>query len=168
MSNDIYFRTSIAGYNKNDVMRFIEKLNNDQVERVNDLNDQLRTSHTEVKKLSAELEILHKRCDELENSLSVRGKGDIANAEKALKYDEMQKNYADIMLEAENSAKDKMKSADLYFEEKQKLLREAKTELMNKNKEIIKSTLTDIEGVLNSLTLSLEKAMTDSELNDNE
>ena len=61
-----------------------------------------------------------------------------------------------------------MKSADLYFEEKQKLLREAKTELMNKNKEIIKSTLTDIEGVLNSLTLSLEKAMTDSELNDNE
>ncbi len=164
MSNDIYFRTALAGYNKNDVMRFIEKLNSDQVERVNDLNDQLRTSQTEVKKLSAELEIVRKRCDDLENSLSVRGKGDIANAEKALKYDEMQKNYADIMLEAENSAKDKIKSADLYFEEKQRLFEESKTALMNKNKEIIKSTVTELETVLNSLATSLEKAMDDSEL----
>lgn len=164
MSNDIYFRTALAGYNKNDVMRFIEKLNSDQVERVNDLNDQLRTSQTEVKKLTAELEIIRKRCDDLENSLSVRGKGDIANAEKALKYDEMQKNYADIMLEAENSAKDKIKSADLYFEEKQRLFEENKTALINKNKEIIKATVSDLETVLNSLSDSLEKAMTDSEL----
>lgn len=169
MSNDIYFRTALAGYNKNDVMRFIEKLNADQVERVNELNDQIRASQTEVKKLSAEAEILKKRCDELEHVLSLRGKGDVINAEKAQKYDEMQKNYADIMLDAESTSKEKIRQADeqaeniiaqanSYFEEKISTLNEKKNKLIASNKDTLNATVKEIEEVLGKLAVSLEQA----------
>ena len=169
MANDIYFRTSIAGYNKNDVMRFIEKLNSDQVERVNDLNDQIRSSQTESRKLSAELDVIRKRCDELEYTLSLRDKGDISNAEKAVKYDELQKNYADIMLEAESTSKEKIRQseekssqivaeANAYYEKKIKELRENKDRLVMMNKEILKSSMSQLE----SLILSLEKSLEDT------
>lgn len=169
MSNDIYFRTALAGYNKNDVMRFIEKLNSDQVERVNDLNDQIRSSQTEVKKLMAEAETLRRRCDELEHALSVRGKGDMDNAEKAHKYDEMQKNYADIMLEAESTSMEKIKGAEaesvriiseanLFFEEKRKMLRENKEKLISENNSILEKSLKEMESVMNALSDSLKNA----------
>lgn len=167
MSNDIYFRSAFAGYNKNDVMRFIEKLNSDQVERVNELNEQIRASQTEVRKLSAEAEVLKKRCDELEHTLSLRGKGDVINAEKAQKYDEMQKNYADIMLDAESSSKEKIKQAEaqaekiveeanLYFEEKMNALRANKEKLVLANKETLNASVKEIEAVLSKLSSSLE------------
>ena len=167
MSNDIYFRTSLAGYNKNDVMRFIEKLNADQVNRVNDLNEQIRTSQLELKKSSAEAETLRRRCDELERTLSIRGKGDIDNAQKAQKYDEMQKNYADIMLDAESAAKEKIKSseeqakaiidqANTYFEEQKKKLSESKKKILEQNKSILSSSLNEFSEVVQKLTGSLE------------
>lgn len=169
MPNDIYFRSAIAGYNKNDVMRFIEKLNADQVERVNELNDQIRTSQTEVRKLAAEAEVLKKRCDELEYTLTLRGKGDVINAEKAQKYDEMQKNYADIMLDAESSSKEKIRQAEeqgekiitdanLYFEDKKKALLENKEKLISANKNTLKASLKELEDVLNKLSVDLERS----------
>ena len=178
MSNDIYFRTALAGYNKSDVMHFIEKLNSDQVERVNDLNDQLRTSQTEVKKLMAEVEALRRRCDDLEHNLSVRGKGDIDNAEKAHKYDEMQKNYADIMLEAESTSMEKVKNAEAesnriiseannFFEEKKKILRENKEKLVAENNVIVEKSLKEMEAVMNSLSTALKDAWSIIGLGDN-
>lgn len=167
MAHDIYFRTAIAGYNKIDVMRFIEKLNADQVERVNDLNDQLRSSQTESRKLQAELDALKKKCDELEYTLSLRDKGDISNAEKAVKYEELQKNYADIMLDAESESKEKIRQseekaaqivaeANALYDAKLKALRENKERLVSQNKEIITSTVSKIEGIISSLEKSLE------------
>ncbi len=171
MANDIYFRTSLAGYNKNDVMRFIEKLNSDQVERVNDLNDQIRSGQTEARKLSAELDAIRKKCDELEYALSIKDKGDASNAEKAEKYDELQKNYADIMLEAESSSKEKIRQseekaseiiaeANAYYEEKLKALRENKARLMMMNKDILKNSVSQMENLILSLEKSLEDTWT--------
>ena len=169
MSNDIYFRTSLGGYNKNDVMRFIEKLNSDQVERVNELNEQIRASQTEARKLSAEAEVLKKRCDELEYTLALRGKGDVINAEKAQKYDDMQKNYADIMLDAESSSKEKIRQAEeqadkivaeakQYFEQKMNELKANKDKLVSLNKEALDASVKEIEAGLGKLSVSLEKS----------
>lgn len=91
------------------------------------------------------------------------------NAEKAHKYDEMQKNYADIMLEAESTSMEKIKGAEaesvriiseanLFFEEKRKMLRENKEKLISENNSILEKSLKEMESVMNALSDSLKNA----------
>jgi len=162
MAADIYFRTSLSGYNKKDVMRFIEKLNKEQVERVSDLNDKIRVAQTEARKLALEIETVRKRCDEVETMLSDREQNDVVNEEKAQKFDSMQGTYADIMLDAEHSAKEKIATANKEAEE---ILRQANALFEEKMKEIdriIENSKSEFMAVAEKMTASLDKAMNNS------
>lgn len=159
MSADIYFRTSLSGYNKNDVIKFIEKLNAEQIERVNELNDRIRSAQTEIRRLNSELDEAHKKCAELEEQLSGERSRNTANDEKAQKYDEMQGTYADIMLEAEHNAKEKVRIAQ---EQAEKIIADAngiKKQIISENKEIIASAKTEFTALVDKLTSSLDDTL---------
>ena len=159
MANDIYFRTSLSGYNKNDVIRFIEKLNSEQVERVNELNDRIRISQTEAKKMSVELDAMKKKCAQLESQLSMSDENRAINDEKAQKYDAMQGTYADIMLDAEHISKEKVKLAE---EKAEKILAEAteiKKRIVDENKRILENSKNEFLAVVERLTASLDESI---------
>ncbi len=159
MSNDIYFRTALSGYNKNDVISFIEKLNSEQVERVNELNERLRSAQTESKRLSTEVAELKAKCAELEAQLSMSDETRALNAEKAQKYETMQGSYADIMLEAEHTSKEKVRIAE---ERAEKILAEAnetKRQIVAENKKIIETSKTEFMTLIDKLTASLDDTL---------
>ena len=133
MAADIYFRTSIGGYNKADVMRFIEKLNCEQTERVNDLTEQNRMLQNELKKISEELARAKSRAEELDASLQKAEADAQANSEKAAKYDDMQASFADVMLSAETEAQKKIANAE---EEAKRIIESAHEEIERKEKEL--------------------------------
>lgn len=160
MSKDIYFRTSLSGYNKNDVIRFIEKLNSEQVERVNELNDRIRISQTEAKKMSAELEEMKRKCAQLESQLSMSDENRAINDEKAQKYDAMQGSFADIMLDAEHTSKEKVRLAE---EKAEKVLAEAmeiKKRIVTENKQILENSKNEFLALVERLTISLDETIT--------
>jgi cell division septum initiation protein DivIVA len=170
MPTDIYFRTALSGYNRKDVMRFIEKLNAEQVERVSELNCKIRSAQTEAHKLSGELEKLTRRCDELEEALASRNEGDVINEEKAHKYDSMQVNYADIMLDAEGQAIEKLrdaekKSAEILeeanraFEENKKELQRMKDSLILENKRLLQKSKNEFDKLFSEISAEFEKTL---------
>ncbi len=142
MANDIYFRTSLGGYNKQDVMKFIEKLNCEQTERVNDLNEQNRMLQNELKKISDELKSMKARSEELDANLRKTEEVASANSEKAAKYDDMQSSFADVMLNAEHEAQRKISAAE---EEARRIIEAAHDEIARKEKELdeLKAEFTD-------------------------
>ena len=159
MSNDIYFRTAFSGYNKRDVINFIEKLNAEQVERVNELNDKIRLAQTEIKRLTNELAEAKKKSAELEISLNRTDANRALNDEKAQKFDSMQGTYADIMLEAEHNAKEKVKSAE---EKAEQILNEANEErkkIVAENKQIIQSSKAEFLALIDKITTSLDNTL---------
>ncbi len=133
MANDIYFRTSIGGYNKQDVMKFIEKLNCDQTERVNELNEQNRMLQNEMRKLSDELGAVKLRAENLDASLQEKEELAKISAEKAAKYDDMQASFADLMLNAEHEAQQKIIQAE---EQAKKIIQDAYDEIERKHREL--------------------------------
>ena len=130
---DIYFRTALGGYNKKDVMRFIEKLNCEQTERTNELSEQSRMLQGEVKKQSDEISVLRTRAEELDDDLRRLTEYAESNAEKAAKYDDMQASFADIMLNAEHEAQKKIQEAE---EEAKRIIESAREEIERKQKEL--------------------------------
>lgn len=168
MSNDIYFRSAFSGYNKRDVINFIEKLNAEQVERVNELNDKIRLAQTEVKRLTLELAEAKKKSAELEISLNRTDANRALNDEKAQKFDSMQGTYADIMLEAEHNAKEKVKSAE---EKAEQILNEANEErkkIVAENKQIIQSSKAEFLALIDKITTSLDNTLSGIETKGNE
>ena len=133
MANDIFFRTSLAGYNKQDVMKFIEKLNCEQTERTAELSEQTRMLQSELKKAKEELEKLRNRNDDLDDKLTEEQKRADSNADKASKFDEMQASYADIMLKAETEAQRKIFDAEA---EASRIVEGAREEIEQKRKEL--------------------------------
>ena len=133
MANDIYFRTSIAGYNKQDVMRFIEKLNCEQTERMNDLNDRNRTLQVDLKKITEELALLREKYELLDEKLRNAELLAEENLDKASKYDEMQASYADLMLNAEHEAQKKIAQAE---EEALRITESARAEIERREREL--------------------------------
>lgn len=159
MANDIYFRTSLTGYNKSDVINFIEKLNSEQVERVNELNERLRSSQSEVKRMDSELVELRKKCSEMERLLTQKDADRITNEEKAQKYDAMQGTYADIMLEAEHTSKEKVRLAEEKAEKILEDANEAKKLIVAENKQIIESSKAEFIALIDKLTLSMDATL---------
>lgn len=159
MPTDIYFRSAISGYNKSDVINFIEKLNSEQIERVNDLNERLRASQSEARKLSADLDAMQKKCAELEAKIKAAESQRTQNDEKAQKYDAMQGTYADIMLDAEHTAKEKVKAA----EEKAKAIleeaNEVKKVVVAENQKLIGDAKTEFVALMDKLTASLDETL---------
>ena len=133
MANDIYFRTSIGGYNKQDVMKFIEKLNCEQTERVNELNEQNRMLQNEMRKISDELNAVKLRAEHLDASLQEKEELAKVSAEKAAKYDDMQSSFADLMLNAEHEAQQKIVQAE---EQAKKIIQDAYDEIERKHREL--------------------------------
>lgn len=166
MAADIYFRSALSGYNKRDVISFIERLNSEQIERVNELNDRLRIAQTDAKKTAAELEEIKKRCEELEALLSETDATREDNAEKAQKYEAMQNSYANIMLEAEHTSVEKVRLAE---EKAEKIIAEAqalKKKVVEDNKRIIENSKSELVALIDKLTASLDETL--STVTDNE
>lgn len=168
MSTDIYFRTSLSGYNKNDVIKFIEKLNAEQIERVNELNDRLRSAQTEIRRLNTELEEAKKKCVTLEHQLEGSESKRTANDEKAQKYDAMQGSYADIMLEAEHTSKEKVRLAEEKAEKIIAEANEAKKQVISDNKRIIESAKAEFTALVDKLTSSLDETLVKLRTGENE
>ncbi len=142
MANDIYFRTSLGGYNKSDVMKFIEKLNCEQTERTNELNEQNRMLQVEIKKIRDELSSVKVRCEELDSKLQKSEASALSNADKASKYDDMQASFADVMLNAEHEAQQKIAAAE---KEAERIIASAHEEIERKQRELdeLKAEFTD-------------------------
>lgn len=179
MPRDIYFRTSLTGYNKSDVISFIEKLNNEQVTRVNELNEKIRLYQVEQKRLLDELEEERKKSRELADALSETDENRIANDDKARKYDAMQETYADIMLDAERTSKEKLKfaeeesqkiinDANTLYEERTKELEALRASIFSENKRILETSKAEITSLLDKLTSQLEEGLTKVELKEND
>lgn len=159
MSTDIYFRSSLSGYNKSDVIKFIEKLNAEQIERVNELNDKLRSAQSELRRLSSELEEAKNKCSSLESQLADSEAKHTVNDEKAQKYDEMTGTYADIMLEAEHTSKEKVRLAE---EQAEKIISDAnciKKQIVAENKQIIEGAKSEFTALVDKLTASLDDTL---------
>ena len=170
MANDIYFRTSIAGYNKQDVMRFIEKLNCEQTERTSELKDTNRILQLEVQKLNEELANAKKRCEDFEDKLSVAEASSRENADKAEKFDDMQGKFADLMINAECEAQKKIASAQAEadaitnkakaeIERRERELEELKNELGTTfvdNKKVIERSREEFSAVFEKLCSSID------------
>lgn len=167
---DIYFRTALSGYNKQDVMRFIEKLNCEQTERTSELAEQNRILQNETKKLNEDLAKLRERIEALsEDNNSLREIAE-SNAEKAAKYDDMQSDFADIMLNAEHEAQKKIQDAEAEanriiestreeIERKRKELDSMKSEFGDtfaQNKQIIERSKEEFSGVFDKICSSIE------------
>ncbi|MBE6651315.1 MAG: hypothetical protein E7613_08385 [Ruminococcaceae bacterium] len=168
MPNEIYFRTSFSGYNKSDVISFIEKLNREQVERVNSLNDTIRKSQEETKHLSDELENAQKRCAQLEEEVKQLIADRSANEEKAQKYETMQGTYADIMLEAEYTSKEKVRIAEEKADRMIKEAEETRRMAAAENKRIIETTKVEFMTLIEKLTSSLDETIAKIGVKDNE
>lgn len=167
---DIYFRTALGGYNKQDVMKFIEKLNCEQTERTNELAEQNRLLQNESKKLNDDLTKQKTRCEELDYEVKTLREYAESNAEKASKYDDMQSSFADIMLSAEHEAQKKIQEAEeeaariiesarSEIERKQKELDEMKAEFSDtfiENKQIIERSKEEFSGVFEKIFSSIE------------
>lgn len=72
------FRTALAGFNREDVVRYIEYMNNKHASEVEQLNTQLQTALEQAKtgndsELAAKLEAAEARCAELEAQLVDNG-----------------------------------------------------------------------------------------------
>ena len=72
-----HFRSAFNGFNREDVVNYIEYLNNHHTAQVNQLNNQLQeakgaVSAEEVASLQAQLDAALQRCAELEEKLSVK------------------------------------------------------------------------------------------------
>lgn len=159
MAIDIYFRNSFSGYNKMDVVNFIEKLNREQVERVNDLNENFRIAQEEIKELSDELEASKKRCAELEAAVARQEAERADSEEKAQKYEAMQGTYADIMLEAEYTSKEKVRIAEEKADRMIKEAEETKRIAVAENKRIIENTKNEFMALIDKLTTSLDETI---------
>ena len=167
---DIYFRTSLSGYNKQDVMKFIEKLNCEQNERIGELNEQIRLLHIELKRSNDEVSALRERSGELDEKLSSSIALSQANAEKAAKYDDMQSSFADLMLNAEREAQKKIAAAEEEaariieaareeIDAKKRELDEMKSEFSDtfvENKQIIERSKEEFSGVFERICASIE------------
>lgn len=167
---DIYFRTALSGYNKQDVMRFIEKLNCEQTERTNELAEQNRILNAEVRKLNDENKSFKERCAALEEKLREAEEKVSEKTEKADKYDDMQESFADLMLNAEREAQKKLEAAE---SEAQRIIESAREEIEAKkreldlmkaefsetfveNKRIIESSKVELTGVFEKICSSIE------------
>lgn len=133
MSGDIYFRTSLTGYNKQDVLKFIEKLNCEQTERMNELNDHNRILQNELKKIRDELSEFKNKCESLEKANAEIEENYKISSEKASKYDDMQSKYASLMLNAEHEAQIKIASAE---SEAKKIINSAQEEIDRRKREL--------------------------------
>ena len=167
---DIYFRTALGGYNKQDVMRFIEKLNCEQSERTSELTEQNKILQNDAKKLSEDLAKLRERCEKLEEEVRILSEKAEINSEKASKYDDMQASFADIMLNAEHEAQKKIQDAEIEanriiksareeIERKQKELDDMKSEFSDtfiENKQIIERSKGEFSGVFEKICSSIE------------
>jgi len=174
MANDIYFRTSIAGYNKQDVMRFIEKLNCEQTERTSELKDSNRMLQLEVQKLTEELSNLRKHCEAVEDDLKCAQALSLENSEKAEKFDDMQGKFADLMMNAECEAQKKLSDAEAEaksitdkarneIERREKELEELKNELGSTfidNKRVIERSKEEFATVFEKLCASVDSVYT--------
>ena len=170
MANDIYFRTAIAGYNKQDVMRFIEKLNCEQTERTSELKDNNRLLQIEVQKLNDELSSLRKRCDDVEEKLKTAEASMRENEEKAVKFDDMQAKFADLMMNAvceaqrkvsaaETEAKEITEKAKADVERRERELEDMKNELgatFVDNKKVIERSREEFSEVFEKLCSSID------------
>ncbi len=159
MAKDIYFRTAFSGYNKSDVISFIERLNEEQIERVNDLNDRLRSSQTENKKLLDELNNLKIKCEKLEEKTEALNSIIALNEDKAAKYDNMQNTYANIMLEAEHTSAEKIKHAEENAKSIIAEAEESKNTTINSCKTIVKEAQGEFASLVAKLLDTFDDAV---------
>ena len=159
MSNEIFFKTAVHGYNKSDVNSFIEKLNNEQVERVNALNDTIKQMQEEIDRLSEELESAKVRCAELEETIAQTEEKNAEIVEKAHKYDTLHATYADIMMEAEYTSKEKVRLAEERADKMLKDADEVRKIAAVENQRIIESTKSEFMSLVENLTSSLDETI---------
>ena len=153
-------------------------MNNEQVSRVNELNEKIRTYQVEQKRLTQELDELRKKNSELADALSLNDENRLANDDKARKYDAMQESYADIMLDAERTSKEKLKfaqersqeiinEATLLYEQQTRELEELRESILTENKKILENSKAEITSLLDKLTSQLDESITKVELKEN-
>lgn len=88
------FRTALGGFNREDVVRYIEYLNNQHNSQVEQLNTQLQTAHEALAKAAAsntdalqeKLASAEARCAELEAQLARNGQAPILSGDELEAY----------------------------------------------------------------------------------
>ena len=88
------FRTAIGGFNREDVVRYIEYMNNQHRSQIEQLNTQLQVAQSELTKakaanndeLLAKLEAAEARCAQLEAELAQEGKAALPQGDELEAY----------------------------------------------------------------------------------
>ena len=98
------FRTALAGFNREDVVRYIEYMNNQHNSQIQQLNTQLQTAQEALAKatavpqgeadLRAELEAALARCAELEAQLEQSGNPELETYRRAEKAERLARERA--------------------------------------------------------------------------
>ncbi len=87
-----HFRTALAGFNREDVVRYIEYLNNQHNSQIEQLNTQLQTAQEALSKAAQDSQLQEKlaaaeaRCAELEAMLSENGQTPILSGDELEAY----------------------------------------------------------------------------------
>ncbi len=87
-----HFRTALAGFNREDVVRYIEYLNNQHNSQIEQLNTQLQTAQEALSKATQDSQLQEKlaaaeaRCAELEAMLSENGQTPILSGDELEAY----------------------------------------------------------------------------------
>ena len=87
-----HFRTALAGFNREDVVRYIEYLNNQHNSQIEQLNTQLQTAQEALSKAAQDSQLQDKlaaaeaRCAELEAMLSENGQAPILSGDELEAY----------------------------------------------------------------------------------
>ena len=87
-----HFRTALAGFNREDVVRYIEYLNNQHNSQIEQLNTQLQTAQEALSKAAQDPQLQEKlaaaeaRCAELEAMLSENGQAPILSGDELEAY----------------------------------------------------------------------------------
>lgn len=98
------FRTALAGFNREDVVRYIEYMNNQHNSQIQQLNTQLQTAQEALEKatavpqgeadLRAELEAALARCSALEAQLEQSGNSELETYRRAEKAERLARERA--------------------------------------------------------------------------
>ena len=98
------FRTALAGFNREDVVRYIEYMNNQHNSQIQQLNTQLQTAQEALEKgnavpqgeadLRAELDAALARCAELEAQLEQSGNSELETYRRAEKAERLARERA--------------------------------------------------------------------------
>lgn len=161
MNKEVYFRKAMRGFNKSDVIDYIEKTSLENRTTVEELTKKLSEAEKKIEDMTRELEeIKMSNQAELSDPLEqAPNEEEILLREKADKYDKISAQLADIILNAEKNAAEIISSAHSTAEEHVKEINEKikglNSAMMQKRNMIAASKL-EMSRILADISSSVE------------